>query len=54
MRFGASCESPKINQQFASNGLSTRDLDVAGLNKVLAEEVVLWGALAKDVGLTVQ
>ena len=54
MRFGDILRSPKINQQFASNGLSTRDIDVAGLNKVLAEEVVLWGALAKDVGLTVQ
>ena len=46
--------SPKINRLFASNGLSTRDIDVAGLNKVLAEQVVLWGTLAKDAGLTVQ
>jgi hypothetical protein len=30
------------------------DVDVARLNKVLAEEVAQWSALAKDVGLTVQ
>ena len=46
--------SPKIKEQFSSNGLSTIDVDVAGLNEVVAKEVMLWGALAKDVGLTVQ
>jgi tripartite-type tricarboxylate transporter receptor subunit TctC len=46
--------SPKIKAQFARNALSTLDLDVAGLNKFLGEEVALWGALAKEVGLKVQ
>ena len=46
--------SPKIKGQFASNALSTMDVDVAGLNKFLCEEVALWGALAKEVGLKVQ
>ena len=47
-------QSPKIKEQFASSGLTTTDVDVAALNKILAEEVAQWGALAKDVGLTVQ
>jgi tripartite-type tricarboxylate transporter receptor subunit TctC len=47
-------QSPKIKEQFASSGLTTMDVDVAALNKILAEEVAQWGALAKDVGLTVQ
>jgi tripartite-type tricarboxylate transporter receptor subunit TctC len=46
--------SPKIKEQLSSNGLSTIDVDVAGLNKVVADEVILWGAMAKNVGLTVQ
>jgi tripartite-type tricarboxylate transporter receptor subunit TctC len=46
--------SPKIQEQFAKSALSTMDVDVAGLNKFLADEVALWGALAKDVGLKVQ
>ena len=46
--------SQKIKEQLSSNGLSTIDVDVAGLNEVVAKEVMLWGALAKDVGLTVQ
>jgi tripartite-type tricarboxylate transporter receptor subunit TctC len=47
-------QSPKIKEQFAKTALSTMDVDVAGLNKFLGEEVALWGALAKDVGLKVQ
>jgi tripartite-type tricarboxylate transporter receptor subunit TctC len=46
--------SPKIKEQFAKTALSTMDLDVAGLNRFLADEVALWGALAKEVGLKVQ
>jgi hypothetical protein len=30
------------------------DVDVADLNKFLAEEVAYWGDLAKSVGLSVQ
>jgi hypothetical protein len=30
------------------------DIDVAGLNQFLAEEVAYWGPLAKTVGLKVQ
>lgn len=47
-------KSPTISEQFARNALSTMDVDVDGLNKFLTEEVVLWGTLAKDVGLKVQ
>jgi tripartite-type tricarboxylate transporter receptor subunit TctC len=47
-------QSPTIKEQFDRNALSTMDADVDGLNKFLAEEVALWGSLAKDVGLKVQ
>ena len=43
-----------LQPALSSNGLSTIDVDVAGLNEVVAKEVMLWGALAKDVGLRVQ
>jgi tripartite-type tricarboxylate transporter receptor subunit TctC len=45
---------PNIKEQFAATGLSTMDLDVAGLNAFLADEVSLWGSLAKEVGLRVE
>jgi len=47
-------ELPKIKEQFAGAGLSTKDLDPTDLNKFLADEVALWGALAKEVGLRVE
>ena len=47
-------KSPHVREQFAKSALSTMDLDVAGVNKFLADEVALWGKLAKDVGLKVQ
>ena len=47
------CSHPR-RANCSTNGLSTIDVDVAGLNEVVAKEVMLWGALAKDVGLTVQ
>jgi tripartite-type tricarboxylate transporter receptor subunit TctC len=45
---------PNIKEQFAATGLSTMDLDVAGLNAFLTDEVNLWGSLAKEVGLRVE
>jgi tripartite-type tricarboxylate transporter receptor subunit TctC len=45
---------PHIKEQFAATGLSTLDLDVAGLNTFLAGEVNLWGSLAKEIGLRVE
>lgn len=47
-------KSPRVQEQFAKTALSTMDVDVAGLNAFLAEEVATWGRLAKDVGLKVQ
>ena len=46
--------TPKIREYFALRALLTMDVDVAGLNKFLAEEVAYWGPLAKNVGLRVQ
>ena len=46
--------SPNVQAQFAKTALSTMDLDVAGLNAFLADEVATWGKLARDVGLRVQ
>jgi tripartite-type tricarboxylate transporter receptor subunit TctC len=47
-------KSPHVREQFAKSALSTMDLDVAGVNGFLADEVAAWGKLAKDVGLKVQ
>jgi len=30
------------------------DLDVAGVNRFLAEELAYWGPMARDAGLRVQ
>ncbi|MEA3021808.1 MAG: hypothetical protein QOK01_660 [Alphaproteobacteria bacterium] len=46
--------SPTVNAQFAKSALSTMDIDVAELNRFLADEVAVWGKLARDVGLRVQ
>jgi hypothetical protein len=45
---------PKIRDYFAHRALLTMDVDVAGLNKFLAEEVAYWSPLAKNVELRVQ
>lgn len=45
---------PSTREQFARQSLLARDLEVAALNKFLADEVAFWGPLAKDVGLRVQ
>ena len=47
-------KSPRVREQFARTALSTMDVDVAGLNAFLADEVALWGKLAKEAGLSIQ
>jgi tripartite-type tricarboxylate transporter receptor subunit TctC len=46
-------KSPRVREQFAKTALSTMDVDVAGLNSFLADEVAVWGRLARDAGLRV-
>ena len=46
-------KSPTVRAQFAKAALSTMDVDVAGLNTFLADEVLVWGRVAKDVGLKI-
>jgi tripartite-type tricarboxylate transporter receptor subunit TctC len=46
--------SPRVREQFAKTALSTMDVDVVGLNTFLADEVAIWGKLAKEMGLRVQ
>jgi tripartite-type tricarboxylate transporter receptor subunit TctC len=43
-----------VRAYFERQAALSMDVDVAGLNKFLAEEVAYWGTLAKSVGLTVQ
>lgn len=45
---------PSMKQQFERRSLLAMDLDVAGLNKFLREELAFWVPLAKDVGLKVE
>jgi tripartite-type tricarboxylate transporter receptor subunit TctC len=47
-------KTPKVRDYFQRQAALAMDVDVAGLNKFLADEVAYWGALAKDVGLSVQ
>jgi tripartite-type tricarboxylate transporter receptor subunit TctC len=47
-------QTPNVRDYFHRQAALAMDVDVAGLNKFLAEEVAYWGALAKSVGLTVQ
>jgi tripartite-type tricarboxylate transporter receptor subunit TctC len=46
--------SPRVEQYFRQQALMTMDLDVAGVNKFLNEELAYWGPLAKQSGLRVQ
>jgi tripartite-type tricarboxylate transporter receptor subunit TctC len=46
--------SPRVQQYVAKQALMTMDLDVAGVNKFLAEELAYWVPLAKAAGLRVQ
>jgi len=47
-------KTPKVRAYFERQAALSMDVDVAGLNKFLADEVAYWGALAKNVGLSVQ
>jgi tripartite-type tricarboxylate transporter receptor subunit TctC len=47
-------KSPRVREQFARTALSIMDVDVTGLNSFLADEVAVWGRLARDAGLRVQ
>jgi tripartite-type tricarboxylate transporter receptor subunit TctC len=46
--------SPRVAQYFAQQALMTMDLDVAGVNRFLGEEMAYWAPLAKESGLRVQ
>jgi tripartite-type tricarboxylate transporter receptor subunit TctC len=46
--------APRVAQYFAQQALMTMDLDVAGVNKFLSEELAYWAPLAKESGLRVQ
>ena len=46
--------SPRVAQYFAQQALMTMDLDVAGVNRFLGEELAYWAPLAKEAGLRVQ
>ena len=47
-------KSPKIEAHFQKLALLTKDLDVAGVQKFIAEEYAFWAPLARDAGLKVQ
>lgn len=47
-------KSPRVQAYFARQALLTMDLDVAGVNKFLADELAYWAPLAKQAGLRVQ
>jgi tripartite-type tricarboxylate transporter receptor subunit TctC len=47
-------QTPKVREYFAEHAALTMDVDVAGLDKFLAEQVAYWAALAKGVGLSMQ
>jgi len=46
--------SPRVQGYFNQQALMTMDLDVAGVNRFLAEELAYWGPMARDAGLRVQ
>jgi tripartite-type tricarboxylate transporter receptor subunit TctC len=47
-------KSPKIEAHFQKLALLSKDLDVAGVQKFIAEEYAFWAPLARDAGLKVQ
>jgi tripartite-type tricarboxylate transporter receptor subunit TctC len=47
-------QSPKIQEHFQKLALMSKDLDVAGVQKFIAEEYAFWAPLAKNAGLRVQ
>jgi tripartite-type tricarboxylate transporter receptor subunit TctC len=46
--------SPRVEQYFTQQALMTKDLDVAGVNRFLGEELAYWAPLARGSGLRVQ
>jgi tripartite-type tricarboxylate transporter receptor subunit TctC len=49
-----SLASPRVQAYFSQQALMTMDLDVAGVNRFLSEELAYWGPMARDAGLRVQ
>jgi tripartite-type tricarboxylate transporter receptor subunit TctC len=47
-------KSPQVREQFARSALLTEDLAPAEVNKFIADEVALWGSVARQVGLKIQ
>jgi tripartite-type tricarboxylate transporter receptor subunit TctC len=47
-------QSPKIQEHFQKLALLSKDLDVAEVQRFIAEEYAFWAPLAKDAGLKVQ
>jgi tripartite-type tricarboxylate transporter receptor subunit TctC len=45
---------PGIARRFEADALLTEDLDPAMLNRDIARQAAMWGALARDIGLKVQ
>jgi tripartite-type tricarboxylate transporter receptor subunit TctC len=46
--------APRVQSYFHQQALMTMDLDVAGVNKFLADELAYWGPMAREAGLRVQ
>jgi tripartite-type tricarboxylate transporter receptor subunit TctC len=46
--------SPRIRAQFETLAVLSKDLDVAGVQKFIAEEYAFWAPLARSAGLKVQ
>lgn len=49
-----SLQLPKARAYFAQQALLSQDLDLAGTNKFVGNEVAHWGGLAKAIGMTAQ
>jgi tripartite-type tricarboxylate transporter receptor subunit TctC len=47
-------KTPKLREYFEQNAGLTMDVDAAGLNKFLVEEVDHWGGLVRSFGLSMQ
>jgi tripartite-type tricarboxylate transporter receptor subunit TctC len=47
-------KSPKVQEHFQKLALLSKDLDVAAVQKFIAEEYAFWAPLARDAGLKVQ
>ena len=47
-------KSPRVQEHFQKLALLSKDLDVAAVQKFIAEEYAFWAPLARDAGLKVQ